>query len=191
MPILRAGPAGFELSEARWGLIPFWWTQPKPPQSILNARAEEAAGKPTWRQPYRHSRCLLPAAGWYEWQALDSMDAATGEVRRAEQPFFIHAADRRLACFAGLLSVRRIEGAEHLSCAILTRAAAGRAAEVHERMPVVLREAAFGNWLAPEMTNPEEVASLLGIARADFEYYRVSIRLNAARTDDAELQPPQ
>ena len=190
VPILRAGAAGFELSEARWGLIPSWWKEAKPPRSTFNARAEEAAGKPAWRQPYRHSRCLLPAVGWYEWQALESVDAATGEVRRAKQPFFIHAADRRLICFAGLLSVRGVQGAEQLSCAILTRAAAGRAAEVHERMPVVLPEAAFGNWLAPDVTNLEEVANLLGRARADFEYYRVGTRLNAAKTDDAELMQP-
>ena len=57
-------------------------------------------------------------------------------------------------------------------------------------MPAVLPEAGFGNWLAPEVTNPEEVANLLGRARADFEYYRVSARLNAAKTDDAELMQP-
>jgi len=128
--------------------------------------------------------------GWYEWQALESIDAATGEVRRAKQPLFIHPADRRPICFAGLLSVRSVDGAEHLSCAILTKAAAGRIAEVQERMPVVLPEAAFERWLAADVTEPEDVASLLERARADFEYYRVSTRLNAAKTDDAELMQP-
>jgi putative SOS response-associated peptidase YedK len=32
---------------ARWGLIPFWWKKPKPPGRTHNARAKEAATKPT------------------------------------------------------------------------------------------------------------------------------------------------
>ena len=46
VPILRKGPDGsLELFEARWGLIPLWWKEPKPPQSTFNARSEDAAGR--------------------------------------------------------------------------------------------------------------------------------------------------
>lgn len=41
-----------ELIGARWGLIPSRWKDKKPPQSTFNARSEEAAAKPMWRQPY-------------------------------------------------------------------------------------------------------------------------------------------
>ncbi|MDA8110064.1 MAG: SOS response-associated peptidase [Betaproteobacteria bacterium] len=192
VPVLRAAPGGgLALDEARWGLVPAWWKEAKPPQATFNARSEDAAGKPIWREPYRRARCLLPAVGWYEWQAVESVDEATGEIRRFRQPYFIYPADRRLACFAGLLSARGAPGgAEQLSCALLTRAAAGRAAEIHDRMPVVLPEAAFGRWLAPEVVRPEDVAALIAAARADFEHYPVSTRLNAAKTDDAALIDP-
>src|SRR5450631_4205517 len=68
VPIIRRAEDGaHELCEARWGLIPHWWKQEKPPALTFNARSEEAAVKPTWRNSYRHLRCLMPALGWYEW----------------------------------------------------------------------------------------------------------------------------
>jgi putative SOS response-associated peptidase YedK len=194
VPILRAAPGAggrLELAEARWGLVPPWWKQAKPPQSTFNARAEDAAAKPMWRQPYRRSRCLLPASGWYEWQAVERLDEKTGEIREYKQPHFIYAPDRRPVCFAGLMSEGPgADGAARLSCAILTRASAGRVAEIHDRMPVVLPEASFKSWLAPEVVEPDEVAAMIDYARSDFEHYPVSTRLNAAKDDDAALIQP-
>lgn len=189
IPVLRTAPDGIlELLEARWGLVPSWWKDEKPPQSTFNARSEEAAAKPMWRQPYRYSRCLVPAVGWYEWKAAESVDETTGQIRRFRQPYFIFSPDRRLVCFAGLMSVRIVgERVEQRSCTILTRAAAGRPAEIHDRMPVVLPEKAFKSWLAPTVTKPEDVAAMVGYAREDFEFYPVTTRLNAARDDDPEL----
>jgi len=192
VPVLRSGPEGeIELLEARWGLVPSWWKDEKPPQSTFNARSEEAAVKPMWRQPYRESRCLIPAVGWYEWKAAESVDQATGQIRRFRQPYFIYSPDRRLICFAGLMSIRLVgERVEQRSCAILTQAAQGRPAEIHDRMPVVLPERAFKSWLAPTVSKSEDVTAMLGYARDDFDAYPVSTRLNAARDDDAELIRP-
>ena len=93
-----------ELCEARWGLIPSWWKQPEPPRLTFNARSEEAASKPMWRQPYRESRCLIPAEGWYEWQEAEAIDRSTGEVRKVKQPYFIHRESEPVFAFAGLVS---------------------------------------------------------------------------------------
>ena len=194
IPILKARPgpdAGFALAQARWGLIPPWWKEAKPPQSTFNARSEDAAAKPMWRQAYRHARCLVPAVGWYEWKAVESMDAKTGEIRKYKQPFFIHPSDKRLICFAGLLSTSRgMDGAVELSCAILTRAASGASSEIHDRMPVVLPEAELERWVAPDVSKPEDVASMLEHVRDDFRYYPVSTRINAAKGDDEDLVQP-
>lgn len=78
IPILRRAHDTdlLELTEARWGLIPHWWTKAKPPTSTINARSEEAAGKPLWRFPYRNARCLIPAVGWYECKR-PGMDVST------------------------------------------------------------------------------------------------------------------
>src|SRR2546425_1021007 len=35
-----------ELAAGRWGLVPHWWKEAKPPKTSFIARVEEAAGKP-------------------------------------------------------------------------------------------------------------------------------------------------
>ena len=108
IPILRANPdsGALELAEARWGLIPPWWKQAKPPAYSINARAEEAAAKPMWRHAFRHSRCLIPAEGWYEWQAAQRADPASGEVGAYKRPPYLFARDRKRVCFPGQRGAR-------------------------------------------------------------------------------------
>ena len=61
VPMLRLDDTGsLELIAARWGLIPFWWKDTKPPRLTFNARSEEAAVKPMWRHPAAKARCLVP-----------------------------------------------------------------------------------------------------------------------------------
>lgn len=66
VPMLRPMEGGgLELVAARWGMIPFWWKEPKPPGNTFNARSEEVATKPMWRMiPASKARCLVPAMGW-------------------------------------------------------------------------------------------------------------------------------
>src|SRR5262245_57886642 len=76
VPILFTKDGALELHLARWGLVPMWWSKDKPPPSTFNARIEEAATKPMWRQPLKDSRCLVPALGWYEWKEGEQVDPA-------------------------------------------------------------------------------------------------------------------
>jgi len=127
---------GRELVLARWGLIPVWhkgelkdWKA-----STINARLEEAADKPSFRGPWRHGRCLIPAGGYYEW---------TG-ARTPKQPhFFAGAGNEETLWFAGLLSAWR----GLLTCAIVTRAANDTVEPVHDRMPVILNSEERDAWL--------------------------------------------
>lgn len=191
VPILRraSGADELELTEARWGLIPHWWSKPKPPTSTINARSEEAAGKPMWRHPYRHARCLIPVVGWYEWKEMERTDPATGEVKTYKQPFYLRVDREGPVCFAGLMSTWTPEGgAPWLTCAIMTRAPSPSAAEVHDRMPVILKESAHSEWLDPEMKDAAKVAEIIATATIDkVKHYPVSTRLNSAKTDDEDL----
>jgi len=194
VPILRLHPRSreLELSLARWGLVPAWWKEAKPPKFTFNARLEEAATKSMWRQPLRNSRCLLPAEGWYEWRAIERVDPATGELKTFKQPHFIRRRDAGLFCFAGLLSVSPGEDAPRLSCAILTAASRGSTAEVHERMPVVLDRGWHAQWLDPQFADADEVVA---IAREhalyeEFEHYPVRTLVNSSRAEGEELVEP-
>lgn len=175
VPVLRLEDGARVLDAARWGLIPHWWKKDAPPTHTINARLEEAAGKPMWRDPLRRSRCLLPAEGWYEWQALAG----------GKQPHYIRRADGRPFCFAGLVSVWQ----DRLSCALLTRASGGPVAEVHDRMPVVLPDDALEGWLDPGLEDATRFAREHALER-EFVHYAVSKRVNDARNEGAELIEP-
>jgi len=175
IPVLLLDSGELALVAARWGLIPHWWKQEKPPTFAINARLEEAAGKPMWRDPMRRSRCLLPAEGWYEWQ----------EVAGGKQPHHIRRTDGRPFCFAGLMSTWK----EQLSCAILTKAAAGPVAEVHDRMPVVLPDEAHAAWLDPTLEDASAFAREHAQSR-EFTHYTVSKRVNDARNEGPDLVQP-
>src|SRR5262245_15579603 len=53
----------------RWGLVPHWTAEHAPLPSWINARVETAATRPAFREAFARHRCLIPASGFYEWQA--------------------------------------------------------------------------------------------------------------------------
>lgn len=192
VPVLRIAPdAGvLEFVAARWGFIPHWWKETKAPQSTINARSEDAAAKPMWRHAYARGRCLLPAEGWYEWREMERVDRETGEVTRYRQPYFMRRVDGAPFCFAGLLSWWTPPGAGSTapSCAILTRAAAGPVADVHDRMPVVLPDRIHGEWLDPALADPSRVAAIIAeSAQTEFRYVPVSTAINGRAADNPKL----
>lgn len=168
IPFLVLEQAGLRLSTGRWGLIPSWWKDVKPPRHSFNARLEEAAAKPLWRDAMRRSRCLVPAVGWYEWREAD------------RQPFYFSRRDGRLAAFAGLYAIfeHPQTKAKLATCAFLTTQAQGALAQVHDRMPVALPDAAQQAWLerGEAATGVEELA-----------YYPVRRLVNASRAEGPEL----
>src|SRR6266540_7528459 len=90
-----------ELAHARWGFVPYWWKEAKPPLGRFNAKVETAGANGMWREALSRARCLLPALGWYEWREEERIDKATGEVVKVNQPYYITRKDRRPLCFAG------------------------------------------------------------------------------------------
>ncbi|MGQ0526114.1 MAG: SOS response-associated peptidase [Betaproteobacteria bacterium] len=194
IPVLRWDRQArqLELVAARWGLIPHWWKELKAPQFAFNARIEEAASKPMWRDASRRARCLIPAEGWYEWK--EDVDGPRARTRK--QPYFVCRPDRQPFCFAGLLSrwLDRETGETVVSCAILTTPAAGALAELHERMPVVVPDTVHGAWLDAAQTDAEQALGRVAAAAPAtidlLEHYAVSARVNDARIDEPALLQP-
>jgi putative SOS response-associated peptidase YedK len=129
-----------ELTRMRWGLCPSWWKKTlKELPATFNARAETVAEKPMFRSAFKRTRCLIPASGYYEWKATPD----------GKQPYYITASDGSVLSFAGLWDEwRNPESGEPLkSCTIIVTAANKFAAQIHDRMPVVLASAQFEPWL--------------------------------------------
>ena len=68
-PIVIADETGRALHIARWGLVPSWSRDLSPGAGMINAPAETFEEKPAYRTAFEGQRCLVPANGFYEWQA--------------------------------------------------------------------------------------------------------------------------
>jgi putative SOS response-associated peptidase YedK len=55
---IKAGTRDLEVM--RWGLIPYWAKDIKIGFSTINARAEEVATKPAFREAFQRRRCIVP-----------------------------------------------------------------------------------------------------------------------------------
>ena len=120
---------------------------------MANARAETAATKPSFRSAYKSRRCIIPVNGYYEWKV-------TGANQK--QPYFFHRPHDEVFAFAGLWE--HWQGAEEPAletCCLLTTAANSKAAEVHDRMPVILTGDAVKLWLDHSLKDLKPLAELL------------------------------
>jgi len=173
----------------RWGLVPHW-TKPAAPgvpakgKPLFNARADKAATTPSFRDALKSKRCLVPMDGWYEWLTEPGPDGKPHKT-----PFFMTPADGGRIYMAGLWSVWSGGGpAPLLSCAILTTDAVGDLARIHDRMPLMLPDSAWKDWLDPDHPAP---ADLLEPPSPDFvaglEMRPVSSRVNSVQNNTPDL----
>lgn len=167
------------LGAFRWGFIP-WWSKKKGPLHI-NARAESVATSPAFRDAFSRKRCLIPADGFFEWEAGPD----------GKQPYFIHAPDGGMLAFAGIWSrwTEPDRGDEVTTAAILTTASRGPVSALHDRMPVILPDRLWDSWLDRDLRNPDEVGPLLQPV-ADLELHRVSKLVNSVKNNVPECVMP-
>ena len=163
----------------RWGLIAPWQRHGDPlGKPIFNARSETVAEKPMFRRAFARTRGLVLADGFYEWRRRGG----------AKQPYWICRRDAQPFAFAAIWSVQRVSGLS--SCAVLTTGPNELMTPIHSRMPVILNEHEFGNWLDPEA--PTEL--LLEICRPrpwpEMHAVPVSARVGRVSNNDAGLIAP-
>ena len=168
------------LSQLRWGLVPPWADSPAIGDRMINARAESVDEKVAFRGAFERRRCLIPADGFYEWQA--------GSAKKV--PMYIHAIDQAPMAFAGLWESWRSgpEADPLLTCTVITTTANATMRPVHDRMPVVLDPADWDEWLDRDARDTGALVRLLRPAPDDLlAFHPVSTRVNSARNDDATL----
>lgn len=176
---------------ARWGLVPSWSTDPSGGARMINARSETVAEKPAFREALASRRCLVPAEGYYEW-----LPPAPGAGRRPKRPVYVHPSDDGVLAFAGLFEFwrdpsRPVDDPDRwlTTTTILTAAATGELAEIHERRPVALRPEHWDTWLDPQ-TGSDVALALLGAEPPETTYHRVSTAVNRVGTQGRELVAP-
>lgn len=170
----------------RWGLIPGWVKDPADFPLLINARAETAIGKASFRAAMRHRRVLVPASGFYEWHRPPK------ESGEKSQAYWIRPKSGGIVAFAGLMETwSSADGSEVDTGAILTTTANAAMSGIHDRMPVVIRREDFSRWLDCKTREPREVADLMQPVEDDFfEAIPVSDRVNKVANVGPDLQMP-
>lgn len=166
----------------RWGLLPPWVKDPRTFATLINARAETAHEKPSFKGALRHKRCLVPVDGFYEW---------TGRAG-SKRPHLVRPKAGGPMAFAGLReSWLGADGSEVDSMAILTVSANSTVAAIHDRMPAILAPAQFDSWLDCRSVGVRAALTMLRPAGDDvLELIEVSPRVNNARNEGEDLQQP-
>src|SRR6267154_1576227 len=178
--IFENGTRHFRLM--RWGLLPAWVKDPRKFALLFNARAETVMEKPAFRNAMKRRRCLVPADGYYEWQASE----------KRKRPHFVYRRDRTPIGLAGLAETWIGPNGEELdTVAIVTAPASADLAVLHQRVPVTIAPGDFDRWLDCRAYDAETVMALLTAPEVgEFAWHEISTRVNRVANDDAQLTLP-
>jgi len=149
--ICQNGDGYRHVKTLRWGLVPPWANDSTIGARMINARSETVHEKPSFRQPIRYHRCLIPASGFIEW--LRQPDGS-------KQPYYIQRKDGELLAMAGIWDTWK--GSEQIieSCSILTTHANNLIATLHDRMPVLLSPSEYDQWLDRNINDPQQLMGM-------------------------------
>lgn len=167
----------------RWGFIPSWTKDPLNFPMMINARSETAHEKPTFRIAMEHRRALLPVSGFYEWRKL-------GDGRK--QAYWIRPRDGSMIAFGALMeSWVSGDGSQMDTAAILTTASNHALSPIHDRLPLVIRQEDYQEWLDCKRNRGKDVQHLLKPVQDDFfEAIPVSDKINNARYFGTDVHEP-
>lgn len=176
LPVIVHGRLGY----ARWGFCPEWG-QPADTAlaaKMINARSETVAHKPAFRESWARGRkCIVPASGFYEWHR------SAGAAKKT--PYYIYPEagpeGGEVIGLAGLWS--RVGG--RVTFTILTKVADGPIADLHDRMPVILRPGQAQPWFS---ATPARAQAIIEAASGnDLLYHPVDGDVGKVAIDEPRL----
>ena len=189
-------PPTRQLRLLTWGLVPSWAKDIKVGLRMINARSESLLTASSFVRAATSRRCLVPADGWYEWQASPTARDAKGKPRR--QPFFVRRSDGARLAMAGLYEFWRDGSLAEddpdawlTTYAIITTAAEPGLDRIHDRQPLVLERQGWDDWLDPTQTDLSSVKSYLEFAEPGrFDAYPVGTAVNTSGNNGEQLLLP-
>ncbi len=180
---LRRSPQ-FEKKEfiyLKWGLVPFWAKDSSIGSRMINARAETAPEKPSFRDAFKKRRLIIPASGFFEWKRDE-----TG----TKQPYYISPKEGGLFSLAGLWERWEKGGKPLESCTILTTEPNRLVAPLHRRMPVIISPRDLENWLDPRADHAALLELLKPAPPEEMIACPVSNKVNKPANDTPDLLKP-
>lgn len=149
-PVLLASQGDIHPDVAVWGFPNFRSKS----GVIINARAETALDKKTFRESLLSRRCVIPSTGFFEWSQGTQ-----------KQKYLFRESGKSLLYMAGFYN--EFKGEQRY--VILTTAANQSVREIHNRMPVIVRRQEIEDWIWNETAMKkilERVPPILTAARA-------------------------
>jgi len=188
-------PARRQLRLLTWGLVPSWSKDARAGARMINARVESVGDKPAFARALASRRCLVPARGWYEWQASPTALGAKGKPRK--QPFFTSRVDGATVALAGLYEFWRDPAADAddplawlTTFAVITGPAEPGLDRIHDRQPLVLEADEWATWLDPGTGAADVVGLLERRPPGRFTAYPVSTAVSSNRSNGPHLLDP-
>jgi putative SOS response-associated peptidase YedK len=121
-----------------WGLLPHFTKDAEHARRPINARAETVTSSGMYRGAFARRRCLIPAAAFYEWKAVEG----------GKQPYAIARTDGEPLALGGIWESWRAPGGEiERTFAIITTRPNAEMTALHNRMPVVIGPDDWAAWL--------------------------------------------
>lgn len=125
MAVVLMGMKEVRTEQMQWG-----FTQQYQEGLLINARAETVLSKPSFRDSMRHCRCVIPAAGFYEWN-------------KAKEQVYFRMPQSKILYMAGIWQPT----AKEKQFTILTTSPNDSVSPVHDRMPLVLTSEEIIPWI--------------------------------------------
>ena len=136
----------------------FWGITSKDKKLIINARAESVTEKPMFAESFGNRRCILPAAGFYEW-----------DINKTR--FMFKRTDEKPIYFAGFYDLSENRD----SFVILTTAANASMKPVHDRMPVMIDKGNVRNYLKDSVAAIEMINEPMPELDRSSDYEQLSL----------------
>ena len=205
----EGGAGEREMALLRWGMVPHFATALKDFKGMTTfvARAESVEASATWKESLRRRRCLVPADGFYEWAEKVAVEAKAGgrvkpvvraagrsQSKSGRQPFAITLADGGAMAFAGLWDAWREpkKSPQEVdrwmqSFAIVTTEANEAMAGICDRMPVILAEKDWEEWLDRDESRAAPVHLLRPFASEEMKVEACNTAVGNLRNHGPEM----
>ena len=177
-----------------WGLVPRWAPDVSRAASLINARIETVAEKPSFRDLVAQYRCVIPMDGYFEWKEQLRHDA----MKPIKQPYYFSARSHSRYSQQGVLAVAGLwtawkdpnqsSGQVVHTAIALTTDANDMVSQVHHRMPVLLDRSGVANWLDEKNINP--LAKIQVVDNDALVACAVSTKVNSSRNYGSDLIEP-
>ncbi len=166
-----------KLNYFKWGLVPFWSSDPKIGFKLINARAENILEKPSFKTAFSQRRCLIPANGFFEWK----------KQGKQKIPYRIFLKTEEIFAIAGIWEAwKDTEGTVLNSFSIITTSPNKLMQDIHSRMPVILNQHDEQAWLfEKDETYLKNLLQPFDASKMDA--YQVSSKLNSPANNSSEI----